>query len=77
MLFRSIVGRYQFPVPHEWTAGELTGFLLSTSVLSRAALGAAAAEFTADLGRELQAAEPGGRFRQTLTFAYDLARRPP
>ncbi len=32
---------------------------------------------TADLGRELQAAEPGGRFRQTLTFAYDLARRPP
>ena len=72
-----IVGRYQFPVPHEWTAAELTGFLLSTSVLSRAALGGAAAEFAADLGRDLRAAEPSGRFRQTLTFAYDLARRPP
>lgn len=71
------VGRYEFTVPHVWTAGELAGFLLSTSVLSRAALCGAAAEFAADLGRELQAAEPSGRFRQTLSFAYDLARRPP
>jgi hypothetical protein len=40
------------------------------------ALGGRATEFTGDLRRELAAVQPDGRFRQTIIFAYDLARRP-
>jgi hypothetical protein len=46
-------------------------------VLSRAALGSLAPEFEADIRRELQAADPGGRFRQSVSFANELFRRPP
>ena len=71
-----IVGRYSFPVTHDWTAAEIAGFLSSTSVLSSHALGEHAAAFEADLRRELSAAQPDGEFRQETEFAYDLARRP-
>jgi hypothetical protein len=54
----------------------LAGFVLSTSVLSRVGLGGRTADFARDLRRELHASAPGGRFRQTLSFGYDLARRP-
>jgi SAM-dependent methyltransferase len=70
------VGRREFTVVKEWTAEDLIGYLFSTSVLSRAALGARVAEFEADLGRELLAVEPSGRTRQSISFACDLARRP-
>ncbi len=71
-----IAGRQQFPVSQLWTADQIAGFVASTSVLSPEALGEDAAEFDADLRRALQAAEPGGEFRQATTFAFDLARRP-
>jgi hypothetical protein len=52
------------------------GFVLSTAVLSAAALGGMTADFGDDPRRELLACEPSGRLRQTIGFAYDLARRP-
>jgi ubiquinone/menaquinone biosynthesis C-methylase UbiE len=71
-----LAGTFPFSVDHEWTLDTLTGMFLSTSVLSRVALGGLAPDFEADLRRELLGCEPGGRFRQHLTFAYELARRP-
>jgi SAM-dependent methyltransferase len=71
-----IVGRYSFAVNRDWTAAEIAGYVASTSVLSEQALGERAAEFGADLRRELRAVQPDGRFRQETELAYDLARRP-
>jgi SAM-dependent methyltransferase len=72
----AIEGRHEFPAGHDWTIEELTGHVLSTSVLSRAALGEHAHAFEQDLAHELAAAERSGRFHQDIVFAYDLARRP-
>jgi len=69
-------GTCQFLTEHDWTAEDLAGFALSTSVLSRAALGGMTEDFAADLRRELHASQPDGRFRQAMDFACDLARRP-
>ena len=69
------IGRYEFAIEHEWTPGELIGFLYSTSTLSRAALGALAPEFEADVRRELLSCEPTSRLHQTIVFAYELVRR--
>jgi ubiquinone/menaquinone biosynthesis C-methylase UbiE len=71
-----IVGRQEFPVTLVWTVAEIAGYVASTSVLSPSALGAGAAEFDADLRRVLLSCEPGGRFSQDTSYAYDLARRP-
>jgi len=71
-----IAGAYRFPAVHEWTPEALTGFALSTSVLSPAALGGMMADFGDDLRRELRASAPSGRLPQTIDYAYDLARRP-
>ncbi len=71
-----LAGRYSVTLCHDWTADELTGFVASTSVLSAAALGEHAAEFDADLRRELAASQPDGRFSQHTDAAYHLARRP-
>jgi SAM-dependent methyltransferase len=72
-----LAGSYRFPTAHEWTIETLTGFVFSTSVLSRAALGGHASAFANDLQQELRACEPAGRFRQAIGFAYELACRPP
>jgi ubiquinone/menaquinone biosynthesis C-methylase UbiE len=69
-------GRREFRADHEWTAESLAGFLFSTSVLSRAALGGLAADFESDIRGELHAADPAGRFGQSISFACDLFRRP-
>jgi ubiquinone/menaquinone biosynthesis C-methylase UbiE len=71
-----LAGRHEFPVSHEWTVDSLAGFYFSTSVLSREALGDHAADFEADLRRELLACEPSGVFRQQARFAYELATKP-
>jgi SAM-dependent methyltransferase len=71
-----IAGRHEFACPHDWTVDEIAGFVASTSVLSAAALGAAAPQFDADLRRQLGSCQPDGRFRQDATFAYELARSP-
>jgi SAM-dependent methyltransferase len=69
-----ITGRYEFNFSHDWTLDEIAGFVASTSILSAAALGAAAPQFDADLRRELGRQQPDGHFRQVATFAFDLAR---
>jgi SAM-dependent methyltransferase len=72
----AFAGRYDFPASRVWTADELAGFVASTSVLSAAALGDRAADFDADLRRELAACQPDGRFGQHDVMSYELARRP-
>jgi hypothetical protein len=71
-----VVGRYRFAAVHEWTPEALTGFALSTSVLSPAALGGKVADFGGDVRRELHACAASDRLPQTIDYAYDLARRP-
>jgi SAM-dependent methyltransferase len=70
--FRSL-GTRDYTVTHEWTAEALIGHAYSTSVLSRAALGDAAADFEADL-RTTTARYAS--LRQQLSFACELAIRP-
>ncbi|MGH3160165.1 MAG: class I SAM-dependent methyltransferase [Streptosporangiaceae bacterium] len=69
-------GRFEFAAGRDWSAGEVAGYVFATSVLTRAVLGERAGDFEAELREEMTAAEPSGRFRQTITFAYELARRP-
>lgn len=59
-----------------WTADAITGFMLSTAVLSRLALGDGVAGFEAELRRELLARSPDGGFVQRFSSACDLYRRP-
>jgi SAM-dependent methyltransferase len=68
-------GRFHCQASHEWTPESLTGYLFATSVLSRAALGDLAGEFGADIRRVLDACDPAGLFRQSVSFACDLFRR--
>jgi SAM-dependent methyltransferase len=70
------VARYAFMVPHAWTIDSILGFLLSTSVSSKAALGGNADAFEADLRAELTSCDPGGTYRETTEWGYTLARRP-
>jgi ubiquinone/menaquinone biosynthesis C-methylase UbiE len=69
-------GTWDFLEPYVWSVETLIGFLYSTSVLSRLALGDRAAAFEDDVRNELLAAEPSGVFHQQLSFAYQLARAP-
>ncbi len=71
-----VVGDYTFTAAHEWTPDALVGFVFSTGVLSRAALGDLAPGFEEDLRREFHACAPDGRLPQVIGFGYQLARRP-
>jgi SAM-dependent methyltransferase len=65
-----IIGNYQFPTAHVWTPDSVVGFLYSTSVLSRQALGDRAPAFEQDLRRVLT-----GELGQLVKCSYDLARK--
>ncbi len=70
-------GRRQFAVSHRWTLAELAGYVRSTSVLPAAVRGDQAAAFDADLAAALGPYRDGdGGYTQTVSFAYDLARKP-
>ena len=71
-----LAGRRTFESVHDWSPGAIAGFLASTSVLSPLALGPLAADFDRELRAVLTAEASGGRLRQRLSFACDLARRP-
>lgn len=71
-----LAARRTFESVHDWSADTIAGFLASTSVLSRPALGPLAADFDRDLLALLTAEASGGLLRQRLTYACDLARRP-
>jgi SAM-dependent methyltransferase len=72
----TIVGTYEFRVPHIWTLEALAGFAHSTSVLSLSALGHHVEAFERDLRERLLALQPNGNFEEPVSFAYDLALKP-
>ena len=70
------VSDHELHFPHEWTLEALLGNLRSTSVLSRAALGARHGPFEAELAAALLVREPAGRFAELVRCGYTLARKP-
>ena len=70
------LGRYQFEVAHEWTVPELAGWVRSLSVLPPSVLGDHGADFDAELGAVLDPFTRGGRLTETVSYAYELARKP-
>ena len=71
-----MVGSYEFPIAYRWAPEALVGFVASTSFLSHSVLGDLTDDFEAELRRELTASDPTGQLEQTISFAYELARRP-
>jgi len=68
--------RHEFAIEHRWTLPELAGLIRSTSFLPDNVLGDQAAAFDADLEARLGPHSNGGAFTETVSFAYDLARKP-
>jgi hypothetical protein len=71
-----VAGRREFSIEHRWRLPELAGYVRSTSFLPAAVLGDQAAAFDADLAAGLGPHSNSGAFTQTVSFAYDLARKP-
>ena len=72
----TIIGEFGFPTPYEWSVEQLTGFMYSTSILSRPALGPRCEAFEGDLRKRLLAVEAEGVFRERIAFSYTLMRSP-
>jgi SAM-dependent methyltransferase len=70
------VESHVFVEPRDWSFEEILGYLESTSVCSRRALGAHFAPFAEELRSELAAACGPGPFHEALEFGYTLARKP-
>ena len=71
-----VVGRHTFTTEHRWSLAELAGHIRSTSFLSPVVLGDQAAAFDADLAANLHPHNDGDVFTETVSFAYDLVRKP-
>lgn len=72
----AVAGHQEFAVEHRWRLPELAGFIRSTSFLPAAVLGDQGAAFDADLEAALGPFAADGAFTETVSFAYDLARKP-
>jgi SAM-dependent methyltransferase len=72
----SYEGSHDFSIRHVWTIETLTGYLYSTSVLSREALGGLAPLFEKDLSVRMLRCRPNGKFEQAVRFSYQLAQKP-
>ncbi|MGD0379722.1 MAG: class I SAM-dependent methyltransferase [Acidimicrobiales bacterium] len=72
----SYEGSHDFSLRHVWTIDTLTGYLYSTSVLSRRALGDRAPFFEEDLSARMLRCHANGKFEQDVRFSYQLAQRP-
>jgi SAM-dependent methyltransferase len=72
----SYEGGYDFSERHVWTIESLLGFLHSSSLLSRHALGDLAPSFEDDLSERMLRCRPHGTFEQAVRFSYQLARKP-
>ncbi|MFG2133307.1 class I SAM-dependent methyltransferase [Streptomyces sp. NPDC048751] len=68
--------RHQFTAEHHWTIVELAGHVRSTSFLPPSVLADRAPAFDVDLMTELGPYAIDGRLTETVSFAYDLARKP-
>jgi SAM-dependent methyltransferase len=71
-----MAGRHEFAIEHRWSLPELAGYIRSTSFLPASVLGDQAAAFDADLAASLAPHSDSGAFTQTVSYAYDLARKP-
>jgi SAM-dependent methyltransferase len=69
-------GRYEFRTAHDWTVPELAGYVRSTSPLPPTVLADRGAEFDAELATVLGPYARDGRLTETVSFAYELARKP-
>jgi len=69
-------GSRQFAIEHRWTLPELAGLIRSTSFLPAAVLGDQAGAFDADLAAMLGPHSDAGTFTETVSFGYELARKP-
>jgi SAM-dependent methyltransferase len=69
------IADHAFDEPRDWTVESIIGYLHSTSVCSRAALGDDAPAFEADIHTAL--GDPGEtvRFHETMRWSYTLARK--
>ena len=73
--FTDVTSR-SFDEPHDWTLEAVSGYLQSTSVCSRAALGDDFEAFETDLRATLLAEVGPGPFHEDLNFGYTLGRKP-
>jgi ubiquinone/menaquinone biosynthesis C-methylase UbiE len=71
-----VLGSHEFPVGHRWSLPELAGLIRSTSFLPASVLGDQGAAFDADLAATLGPYSDSGAFTETMSFSYELARRP-
>jgi SAM-dependent methyltransferase len=71
----TMIGRYEFAVSQHWTLPELAGLIRSTSFLPAPVLAARGAEFDAELTAVLGPYTTEGRIADTVSFAYELARK--
>ena len=69
-------GRHDFPVEHRWTLPELAGIVRSTSFLPASVLGDQGAAFDAELAATLGPYCDNGVLTETMSFNYELARKP-
>ena len=72
----SYEGSHDFDLRNVWTIETLTGYLYSTSILSRQALGDLAPSFEEDLSERILRCRPNGRMEQDVRFSYQLAHKP-
>jgi SAM-dependent methyltransferase len=72
--FRAIE-EFRYPTPHRWTVDTFLGYLFSTSVASRRALGSRAATFDAEMRRALRGFESEGGLTELVDFRCVLGRR--
>jgi hypothetical protein len=71
-----LAGSHEFAVEHRWSVRELAGFIRSTSFLPASVLGDRGPAFDADLAAVLGPHSHDGAFTQTVSFVYELARKP-
>ena len=65
-----------FTEPHSWTFEQIIGYLQSTSVCSRKALGGDFEAFENDLASALRDLSSDGIYPEQLSFGYTLGRKP-
>ena len=70
-------GKTHIEAARTWTVDEIIGYLYSTSSTSVPVLGDKKEAFEADLRERLLAAEPSGRFAETVTVEVLMAWKPP
>jgi SAM-dependent methyltransferase len=68
-------GHQEFTAEHRWSLPGLAGYIRSTSVLPALVLADQGAAFDADLAASLGPFGDNGIFTETVSFAYDLARK--